>query len=787
MAKGASLSRVATNVPAERGQASVELLAALPFVLVAGLLCLQLLAAGYSLTLADGAAEAGALALASDLPPEPAVEAALPGLGARPGRARAHGRPGDRQPAPPVAAGRGRPRARGQLLGLGPQAGDRRGRGMALSSPASCPAPAAASPLRRRSRSRSPPTTPRRAVLLVEVATRRGRGPTMLAAARRGSSSTSCAPRASSARRAGGSRGSRSRSGRAGWGRFGTSRRSLAAPGRSSPCCPPGRSARRSPANGWWSTPSSCGPSCPASDRSPRWRSPSCAPPGLRARVAARSPGRVGGRRALAGIDPGGEASRRAARLARGLLGRSAPRGTFARGRGRLAAEAGQALPLVLGGVLALLFATLLLAAFGGAVTGKSRAQRAADLAALSAARSMRDDFDRLFVAARGPTARPTRLTWPSASTSSAPRPPAPRPRARNGVGAGRVGIEFPDAASFAPLRVRAEIAAELDTPGGLPRASRRGARRGRGRAGADPGRRGPPGFATRRRLLRAARVSAGGGHAARRRGRLRPDGRRGERRRGRAADQRRLSLRRRAGGALGTEPGPALGRAAGHLAAPLRDRARPRPARRLRLAGRQRRPLRLPPALLVGGLALRLHRRARALLGRRRRGRVRRRFRGTGHRGGTRRRRRRGQPAVVRARALSRRDRRRGAALERLRSAARRPADGRVELQPVRRQPGRRRRDRPVHARDRGRLRPRRPVRPRGGDRRSGAPDVRPAGAVRRHRARARRLQRRRRRGRSVRLRARLPRDPGLRRPHPRPDRRRRRDRHRRRSRCGW
>lgn len=64
---------------AQRGQASVELLAALPFVLVAGIICLQLLAAGYSLTLADGAAEAGALALAAGLPPEPAVEAALPG------------------------------------------------------------------------------------------------------------------------------------------------------------------------------------------------------------------------------------------------------------------------------------------------------------------------------------------------------------------------------------------------------------------------------------------------------------------------------------------------------------------------------------------------------------------------------------------------------------------------------------------------------------------------------------------------------------------------------------
>ena len=63
----------------ERGQAALELLAALPFGVVAGILCLQLLAAGYALTLADGAAEAGAIALASDLPAEPAVEAALPG------------------------------------------------------------------------------------------------------------------------------------------------------------------------------------------------------------------------------------------------------------------------------------------------------------------------------------------------------------------------------------------------------------------------------------------------------------------------------------------------------------------------------------------------------------------------------------------------------------------------------------------------------------------------------------------------------------------------------------
>ena len=57
----------------------MELLAALPAIVLAALVSLQLLATGYSATLADGAAEAGAIALASDLPVEDAVEAALPG------------------------------------------------------------------------------------------------------------------------------------------------------------------------------------------------------------------------------------------------------------------------------------------------------------------------------------------------------------------------------------------------------------------------------------------------------------------------------------------------------------------------------------------------------------------------------------------------------------------------------------------------------------------------------------------------------------------------------------
>lgn len=63
----------------EEGQGTVELVAALPALLLAGLVALQLLATGYALTLADGAAEAGALALAMGRPPAIAARDALPG------------------------------------------------------------------------------------------------------------------------------------------------------------------------------------------------------------------------------------------------------------------------------------------------------------------------------------------------------------------------------------------------------------------------------------------------------------------------------------------------------------------------------------------------------------------------------------------------------------------------------------------------------------------------------------------------------------------------------------
>lgn len=63
----------------ERGQATVELVAALPALLLAAAVALQLLVAGYAMTLADGAAEAGALALASGGSAAEAAREALPG------------------------------------------------------------------------------------------------------------------------------------------------------------------------------------------------------------------------------------------------------------------------------------------------------------------------------------------------------------------------------------------------------------------------------------------------------------------------------------------------------------------------------------------------------------------------------------------------------------------------------------------------------------------------------------------------------------------------------------
>jgi pilus assembly protein CpaE len=76
---------------AERGQASVELLGALPALLLVGVVTFQLLAIGYAKVLAGDAAEAGALAAAGGADVTAAARAALPGWSRAGMRARIDG------------------------------------------------------------------------------------------------------------------------------------------------------------------------------------------------------------------------------------------------------------------------------------------------------------------------------------------------------------------------------------------------------------------------------------------------------------------------------------------------------------------------------------------------------------------------------------------------------------------------------------------------------------------------------------------------------------------------
>jgi hypothetical protein len=124
--------------------------------------------------------------------------------------------------------------------------------------------------------------------------------------------------------------------------------------------------------------------------------------------------------------------------------------------------ESGQALILALGGCLALIAATLALVAIAGAVTGKGRVQRAADLAAISAARAMKDALPRLLAPATLADGRPNPrhvsksayLAWAREAARSAAR--------ANGVDPARLRVGFPDAGSFAPVRAKAEVVARL-------------------------------------------------------------------------------------------------------------------------------------------------------------------------------------------------------------------------------------------------------------------------------------------------------------------------------------
>jgi hypothetical protein len=170
---------------------------------------------------------------------------------------------------------------------------------------------------------------------------------------------------------------------------------------------------------------------------------------GFRHRIWRRAPGLIQGRRALAGLDPGGETARRARVTVR-----------------RLGNQEGQVVPAIAGLLVAVIVLTLAFVALGGAVTAKGRAQRAVDLAALSAARSMKDDFPRLFVPAYLPNGAPNPAHMDKASYEARARAAAEQAGERNELPAQAIGVSFPDGASIAPMRVAVAAEARLEVGG---------------------------------------------------------------------------------------------------------------------------------------------------------------------------------------------------------------------------------------------------------------------------------------------------------------------------------
>jgi LAS superfamily LD-carboxypeptidase LdcB len=174
---------------------------------------------------------------------------------------------------------------------------------------------------------------------------------------------------------------------------------------------------------------------------------------GLRAGVLKRPMSWVASKRALAGVLPPGAGGGLPARLMNRLLD-----------------ERGQALPLALGGAFALIVAALALVAIAGAVTGKGRVQRAADLAAISAVRSMRDDLPRLLSPPTLPSGLPNPLHLEKFVYLLRAREAASEVAKANGVAAGRLRVIFPDQLSFAPVRAKAVVLANLDLGRGRTR-----------------------------------------------------------------------------------------------------------------------------------------------------------------------------------------------------------------------------------------------------------------------------------------------------------------------------
>jgi hypothetical protein len=117
-------------------------------------------------------------------------------------------------------------------------------------------------------------------------------------------------------------------------------------------------------------------------------------------------------------------------------------------------AESGQALVLVIGAMAALVLGTLILGAFGQALGARGHEQRAADLAAVSGARAMRDAYPRLFEPATLRRGLPNPRHLSRAAYLALGRAAAIDGAKRNGATLDPGHVTFPDATSFAPVRV---------------------------------------------------------------------------------------------------------------------------------------------------------------------------------------------------------------------------------------------------------------------------------------------------------------------------------------------
>jgi transglycosylase-like protein with SLT domain/D-alanyl-D-alanine carboxypeptidase-like protein/putative Flp pilus-assembly TadE/G-like protein len=125
--------------------------------------------------------------------------------------------------------------------------------------------------------------------------------------------------------------------------------------------------------------------------------------------------------------------------------------------------ESGQALVLLIGAMAALVFGALILGSFGQALGARGHEQRAADLAAVSAAQTMRNNYPRLFIPPNDPghLSQPAYLALARAAAVDGAR--------RNGAKLDSAHVTFPDAISFAPVRVSVALTDEatVHVPGG--------------------------------------------------------------------------------------------------------------------------------------------------------------------------------------------------------------------------------------------------------------------------------------------------------------------------------